>query len=274
VKRPELVGLALDGTLIDRSLTVSPRTLAVLARARGLGVRLTIVTGRMFAAARPFAQAIGAMGPIVCYQGAAVYDATTGERLSHTPVASATALEIAQRALAEGLHVQLYADDRYYVQARTRHGDYYAELAQVDPIVVPSLATEFAGRDSTKVVIATDPHRANELMIELAAKYGDRAYVTRSQPEFVEVLNPRADKGAALALVATRLGIALERTLAVGDAWNDVPLLRAAGFGVAMGSAPPELRAVADAVVADVSGDGVAEAIERFVVAPQQTAAS
>lgn len=274
MSRPELVALDLDGTLIDRSLMVRPRTLAALAQARALGVRLTIVTGRMFAAARPFASTIGALGPIVCYQGAAIYDESSGERLLHLPVASQTALEIARRALADGLHVQLYADDRYYVQSRTRYGDYYAELAQVEPVVVPSLAAEFAGRDSTKVVIATDPERANALVRELAGEYGERAYVTRSQPEFVEVLNPRVDKGAALAFVARRLGIALERTLAVGDAWNDVPLLRAAGFAVAMGSAPPELREVADAVVADVAGDGVAEAVERFVLAAPQTAAS
>ena len=61
-------------------------------------------------------------------------------------------------------------------------------------------------------------------------------------------------------------GVALEHVLAVGDAWNDVPLLAAAGFGVAMGSAPPELRLVADAVVGDYACDGVAQAIEKYVL--------
>ena len=54
--------------------------------------------------------------------------------------------------------------------------------------------------------------------------------------------------------------------MAVGDAWNDVPLIEAAGIGVAMGSGPPELLARADAVVGDVEHDGVAEAIERYVL--------
>ncbi len=57
----------------------------------------------------------------------------------------------------------------------------------------------------------------------------------------------------------------MEDVLAIGDSYNDIPLLRAAGFAVAMGSAPPELRAEADAVVGDVEHDGVAEAIARFV---------
>jgi hypothetical protein len=55
--------------------------------------------------------------------------------------------------------------------------------------------------------------------------------------------------------------------MAIGDSWNDAPLLEAAGFGVAMGSAPQELRAIADAVVGDVAHDGVAEAIGKYVLA-------
>jgi hydroxymethylpyrimidine pyrophosphatase-like HAD family hydrolase len=85
-------------------------------------------------------------------------------------------------------------------------------------------------------------------------------------PEFVEVLDPAVDKGAALRFVAARLGVAMEDTFAIGDSWNDAPLLAAAGFAVAMGSAPPELRAIADACVADVAHDGVAEALETYVL--------
>jgi hydroxymethylpyrimidine pyrophosphatase-like HAD family hydrolase len=94
---------------------------------------------------------------------------------------------------------------------------------------------------------------------------GAQAYVTRSQPEFVEVLNPSVNKGEALRFVAQGLGASMERTLAVGDSYNDLPLLQAAAVGVAMGSAPDELNALADAVVGDVAHDGVADAIERFV---------
>ncbi len=79
-------------------------------------------------------------------------------------------------------------------------------------------------------------------------------------------LSPLANKGLALGDVAARLGIPLERVLAIGDSYNDLPLLEAAGFGVAMGSAPPALVAAADALVGDWAHDGVKEAIERFVL--------
>jgi hypothetical protein len=79
-------------------------------------------------------------------------------------------------------------------------------------------------------------------------------------------MNSNVNKGKSLEIVARYLDVPMEAVLAIGDSWNDAPLLQAAGFGVAMGSAPAELRQVADAVVADVENDGVAEAVERFVL--------
>ncbi len=80
-------------------------------------------------------------------------------------------------------------------------------------------------------------------------------------------MNAKVNKGRSLEIVARYLGIPLAQVMAIGDSWNDAPLLQAAGFGVAMGSAPAELREVADAVVTDVAHDGVAEALERYVLA-------
>ena len=80
------------------------------------------------------------------------------------------------------------------------------------------------------------------------------------------MLDPSVDKGAALRFVAGRFGVGIDETLAIGDSWNDAPLLEAAGFAVAMGSAPAELRAVADAIVGDLAHDGVAEAIDKYVL--------
>ena len=80
-------------------------------------------------------------------------------------------------------------------------------------------------------------------------------------------MNPAVDKGDALRWIAKRMGFEMHEVAAIGDAWNDAPLLEAAGLGIAMGSAPDELRAIADVAVADHEHDGVAEAIERYVLA-------
>ncbi len=265
-KPPLLVALDLDGTVFGSDLRISDRVREAVAATLRRGVAVTLVTGRMFVATLPHARTLGIGGPIVCYQGAAVYDATTGVKLTETPLGHDAALRIAERALQDGYHVQLYHDDRFYVQERNRYSDLYARLSGVEPVVVPSLEREFAGRDSTKVNVVTDGDKAVAYESVVRAVGGPTAYVTRSMPEFIEVMDARVDKGKALGFVAQRWGVAMDRVLAVGDSYNDVPLLRAAGFGVAMGSAPDELRAVAAAVVADVAHDGVAEALERFIL--------
>ena len=240
---------------------------------RERGVAVTLVTGRMFAASRRWAARLGIGGPIVCYQGAAIYAAATGERLMHSPLEAETGRRVFAKVAADRLGALGYLDDRLYAQSETPLLRKYQALSQVSARIVPSLEELFANQPSTKIVALVPRELAESYVQELAAFVGDGGYVTRSLAEYIEVLNPRVNKGTALEQVARMYGMTLEETLAIGDSWNDEPLLRAAGIGVAMGGAPHELLALADAVVADVAGDGVAEALERFVLAPVEEAA-
>jgi Cof subfamily protein (haloacid dehalogenase superfamily) len=264
--RIRLVALDLDGTLVGDDLVLRPRVREAVAAARANGVAVTIVTGRMFAAARPFARALGIDGPMVCYQGAAIFDAASGATLRETPVRQDVTREVLQWAHDHGVHAQCYANDTLFIEQVNRFSKRYTDLARVEPVIVPSLRAAFADRPTIKIVIVDDADRADQHLAALRALLGERAYLTRSHAEFVEVVDPAVNKGEALAFVAQRYGVPLDATLAVGDAWNDVPLLDAAAVGVAMGSGPPELLARADHVVADVAHDGVAEAIEKYVL--------
>ena len=266
-RRPLLLAIDLDGTLVEPLLPVSPAVVEAVTRATALGVRATIVTGRMYVAAAPFAELLRIDGPIVCYQGAVIADARTGRFEREVALRNTVALRIYAAAKANGYHVQFYRGDHFYVEELNRHAELYGRISGAEAIVVPSLPEAFAGADSTKVNVVTDIERTPACEALMREVCGGDAYVTRSNPEFGEMLDPRVDKGIALRLVAERFGIPLSRVMAIGDSYNDLPLLRAAGIAVAMGSAPPELRAEADAVVADVEHDGVAEALERFVFA-------
>ncbi len=264
--RIRLVALDLDGTLVGEDLVIHPRVRDAVGRAQAAGVQIALVTGRMFAAARPFVHALGITGPVVCYQGAALFDAASGATLRETPVHPDVTRTVLDWAHAHGVHAQCYADDTLYVEAINRFSKRYTDVARVEPVVVPSLRDAFAERPTIKIVLVDDPGPSEQHLAALEALLGARAYLTRSNVDFVEVVDPAVNKGESLAFIARRYGVALEATLAVGDSWNDLPLLEAAGIGVAMGSGPPELLARADAVVADVAHDGVAEALERFVL--------
>jgi Cof subfamily protein (haloacid dehalogenase superfamily) len=263
---PQLLAIDLDGTLVEPRKPVRPAVIAAVKRAQAAGVRVTIVTGRMYVGAKPFADELGLDGPIVLYQGAVLADAKTGRFEREVSLPNAVATRIYHAAKANGLHVQFYRDDRFYVENDNAYAQLYARTSGTKPVVVASLLEEFAGRDSTKVNVVTDAARTPEVFALMERTCGPDAYVTRSNPEFVEMLSPDVDKGVALRLVAEHFGVPMARVAAIGDSYNDLPLLRAAGFSIAMGSSPEELKAVADAVVADVEHDGVVEAIERFVL--------
>lgn len=262
-----LVAFDLDGTLIGRDMTVRPRVVAAVEAMREAGIAGAIATGRMYRNAVPFAQGLGFAAPVICYQGAAIVDPGNDEILREDPLANEPAMEVVRAAHEWGAYVQLYRDDSYYCEDADRWAKIYERVSGVRPIVVPSLEEAFAGRSSTKVVLVVDPADADRYVEMLRERLGDRAYVTRSYPEFVEIMNPAVDKGDALRWIAKRMGFEMHEVAAIGDAWNDAPLLEAAGLGIAMGSAPDELRAIADVAVADHEHDGVAEAIERYVLA-------
>ena len=226
--RIRLVALDLDGTLVGSNLTISPRVREAIARARERGTAVTIVTGRMFAATKPFALTLGLTGPVVCYQGAAIFEVATGAILRETDVDQNVTRAVLDWADEHHVHAQCYAGDKLYVQQINRFSKRYTDLAKVEPTVVPSLRATFADQPSIKVVLVDDPGPSEEHLAALTTLLGARAYLTRSHPDFVEVLSPAVNKGEALAFVAERYGATLAETMAIGDAWNDVPLMSAA----------------------------------------------
>jgi Cof subfamily protein (haloacid dehalogenase superfamily) len=262
-----LVAFDLDGTLIGRDLVISKNVRDAIARMQQAGAAGCLVTGRMYRATLPFVRELGFDAPVICYQGAAIIDPSTDEVLAHTALANEIVRELIALAERDRMHLQLYRNDEYYCEARNRFSELYASLSLTQPVIVPSLREAFAYSPATKAVVVADPADAARYAQSLHDVFNRRANVTRSLPEFVEIFDPSVDKGVALRYVAGRLGVGIDRTIAIGDSWNDAPLLEAAGFAVAMGSAPPELRAIADTVVGDLVQDGVAEAIDKYVLA-------
>jgi hypothetical protein len=263
----KLVAFDVDGTLVGRDLEISQVVREAIARMQQAGTAGCLVTGRMYRATVPFARELGLDAPLICYQGAAIIDPATDEILAHTALANEIVRELITVAERDRMHLQLYRNDEYYCETRNRYSELYAALSLTQPVVVPSLREAFAYSPATKAVVIADEPVAAAYAEKLGEVFARRANVTRSLPEFVEVIDPAVDKGAALRFVADRLGIGMDRTIAIGDSWNDAPLLSAAGFAIAMGSSPPELHAIADAVVGDVAHDGVAEAIDKYVLA-------
>jgi Cof subfamily protein (haloacid dehalogenase superfamily) len=266
----KLLALDLDGTVFAEDLVASPRTRAAIRAARERGVHVALATGRTFASARRFAADLGAGAPLICYQGAWVRDPATGATLLHQTVPRAIAVEVVGMARAGDWQCNLYLDDQVYVeQVKPEAGIYFHLNRTTPPQPVPDLLAllEAAPTDPTKLILIRPTEAETDATLAVvAARFGDAVYVTKSYPVFAEMINPQVDKGRALALIAAHLGVAQAETMAVGDGMNDLPMLQWAGLGVAMGQAAPAVHAAADVVTAPLMEDGLARAIERYVL--------
>ena len=264
-RRFDLLAVDLDGTLLSSSPEIAPRVVESLRAAAALGVRVTIATGRMFLATLPYAKRLGVNTPLICYQGAQIRDPTTREVLAETLVDAETAREVILYCGENGYHVNAFIGDELFMSAFTPEGRFYSELAGVEPNIVGDLSV-WLEKDVLKLVIVTDEKTTVKIVQELGPRFEGRLYVTRSYPIFAETISHDVSKGRALAALARRLGIPLQRVMAIGDNLNDMDLVTTAGFGVAMGNGSPEVKERADYVTGNVEEDGVATAVERFIL--------
>ena len=252
----DAVAMDLDGTILDRTFQPSPRTAAAVARCEAAGIHCVIATGRMFVAARRVAHEIGVTQPIVCYQGAMVADPASGAVLSHRPIATELAREILADLGDDARRTNLYLDDELYVWEENAETLRYKHTAGVEMHVVGDLA-RWITRPTTKIVTVGEPEAMDALRDRMQPLFGDRAFVAKSLPIFLEFAAPGVNKATGLEVVAERLGIASDRWVAIGDAENDLEMLDWAGAGVAMGNADALVKRRAEFTIGDVDDGGV-----------------
>lgn len=270
-----LVALDLDGTTLDLDQRLHPRTRAAVRSAIERGVHVVAATGRMYRSALPWAGELGLRTPLICYQGAVVRDLPApgaveldgvpqGRLIAEDALDGDSASCAIAVARSGGWHVQAYRDDHLLCERGGPEADFYGRIAQVGYELVPDLGS-LVEEGSTKIVcVVLDSAGAARCEAALGAALGDRARVVRSLPQFVEVTNPVASKARALRRVAGLYGVGLDEAVAVGDAPNDVDMMEAAGFAVAVETAPDAVLAAADAVCAPPGEAGVADLLEAL----------
>jgi Cof subfamily protein (haloacid dehalogenase superfamily) len=241
-----------------------PRTRSAIRAARDAGIRVVVVTGRMFRSVRPYLDEAELDDPAVCYQGAVVADPVTGEFLLHVPIP----LDLAREAIAavkeEGFGLNCYVDDELYVAEITPEARRYADFQHLELHVVGPLL-EWLDRPPTKLVVIEDPEVLDGLETRLKERFGDRLYISKSLPYFLELAHPDVTKASGLAFLAERLGFSAAETVAFGDGENDIELLEWAGYAVAVANAHERVLAVADLVCPSVDEEGVAQTIEALL---------
>ncbi len=268
----KLLIVDIDGTIAGKSNQVSERVKQAIKDAQAKGVRVGIATGRMYKSALRFHHEIGADFPVLAYQGAWIQNPATGKVHRHSPLPIASARELIdyfeQPELFDKLSLHVYRDDSLYVREINIDTELYVERSGVEATAVGDLRTILTDRPTKILAMSEDVDLINSLLVNLQQRYPkDELHITTSVPIFLEATSAGVNKGTAIDFIAKELlGITAENVLAIGDNYNDVEMLAYAGIGVAMGNAPSDVREKADWVAPDIESDGVAVAIEKFIL--------
>jgi Cof subfamily protein (haloacid dehalogenase superfamily) len=239
------------------------RTLAALGATRAAGLDVIVVTGRMVQSVRRYLEPAHLDEPVICYQGAVVADAD-GNWLRHEPIPLELAREAIAAVEAVGYGLNVYVDDELYVSVVTDAARDYAGFQGLAIHEVGSLL-DWLTEPPTKLVCVGDPSGLDGVELRMKEQFGERMYISKSLPYFLEFAAPGVTKGAGLDFLAAHMGFTPERTIAFGDGENDVELVEWAGYGIAVENAHPRVKAVADWICPSAEEQGVAQVLESLL---------
>lgn len=272
-----LLAMDLDGTaLLEDHKTFTPRLYAALSAAARKGVAIVPTTGRQYAMLPP-AVHTGADWENLCVlcNGGEVRRLHTGELLEVHYIEADTAGQIVEIAARMGLSVELSADGLLYL---TRESwDMQREHEDVLCFHLNNILTTRGRTVSALEEVLNQPELALDKVnlpyipealraeVEALLKNAPVSFAW-SSPHSVEITHSQATKANGMLTACRILGVDPAHTMAIGDSGNDIPMLRAAALGVAMGNATREVKDAADAVTASNMEDGAAIAIERYIL--------
>ena len=258
-----------DGTLVRQDGTVSEKNIKVINEYIEAGGIFAISTGRVPAGILPQARRMGLKGLISCCQGTIILDIESGKILFDRRLSFETTLAACRKMEEMGLHIHAYDLWEYYSNADDGMLKGYEKITGVKAkLVLDRKLSEFIeekGLRAYKLLAMVEPEDSERTIAELSAANLPDCAVTKSSPFLAEVVNDKCSKGSAVLFLAEHYGIEIEKTVGIGDNYNDMPMIEAAGLGAAVGNAEDALKQRADYICENTNEtDAVAEVIEKF----------
>lgn len=270
----------MDNTLLNKEKKVSERNRSALSKAMEKGVKIVIATGRVYTSARVYARLLGLNTPIIASNGAVIREADF-KSPGHTEKVIYKKL-LPPEAVIEMLRLSkkydifchfftedtIYADKLVNISLRyTNWNKYLGEEDKVKVIIADDLEKEIQESKPEILkasIVDSDNDKINSIRREIL-KTGIVS-VSQSMKNNIEVMDKDVSKGSAVRILSEMLQIKREEIIAIGDNENDISMIEYAGLGIAMGNAEESLKNAADYITGDYEEDGVAQAIEKFIL--------
>ena len=253
----------LDDTLLRDDLSVSPFTVQVMRILSARGVAVMPASGRAFMSIKPFVDLLDCSALYSTCNGAQIWDGATHQLLREEAFPVALAHEIAAFGKEHGCYAQTYDNLRFYYNEHSVWEERYAASSMMDGVFVGDLE-QYIREPRSKILMMAEPEKIASMLAEARTRFSGRASATCPKPYFLEFNPLTATKGIALEAEARMLGFAPENVMAFGDSLNDLSMLAAAGWSVAVANGREEVRAQCCAVCEDNNHDGVARYLAGF----------
>ncbi|MBM7617655.1 Cof subfamily protein (haloacid dehalogenase superfamily) [Weissella uvarum] len=267
----KLIAIDIDDTLVNTSKEITDHVKKSVQAATAAGIKIVLTTGRPVRGVQNYLKTLGldnqADQYVIAYNGSVV-ETTTGEVIFSKEVGMPAYQEMTKLGDAWGdVLVQAEMLDDIYttshdINPMASRESYFMGM----PIKVRAMEEMPEDGDYVKVMLIGEVAKMDDISAKMPQDIQDKYTIVRSDQYFIEIINKEASKGAGLRALADHLGISMDETMAIGDQQNDMSMVEAAGFGVAMGNAIDDLKAAADAVTTTQDEDGVGVAIDKYVL--------
>ncbi len=264
-KKISLLLADVDGTLVTHEKVLTERAVKAVADLKAAGIGFAITSGRPPKGMEMVIKPLAIETPVAGFNGG-LFTAPDLKPIAERTIPEDIAREVVKLIADEGLDVWLYAGNDWLVhRLDAPHVAREQKTVQFPPKVVADFADRLG--EAVKIVGVSDDHD----IIARCAKhvqdtYGERVTAALSQPYYLDVTHPLANKGAVVDELARKLGIPAGEIATIGDMPNDVSMFKRGGYAIAMGNASDEVKAQADAVTADCDSEGFALAVERYLL--------
>ena len=260
-----------DGTLVTNDKALTERSIQAVQQLHDAGVLFALTSGRPPRGMQMLIEPLSISTPISAFNGGLVTEPDMSV-LEQKVLPEDLVPAIIAMLEAAGLDVWIYRGAEWLVRdAKAPHIARESFTVQFDPTVVKSLAGITEG--IAKLVGVSDDY---ELVASTASaahdEFGDHVSATRSQPYYLDVTHPDANKGEVVKFLSARYGIPEEEIATIGDMPNDVLMFARSGLSIAMGQSGREVQRAGRRVTSSNDEDGFANAVERFILRANERA--
>lgn len=264
----KLICTDIDGTLLDPEHNITDRTREAIRKARKRGIIVALVSGRISSSLKRIQEQLGITGPLGCFNGSLVLD-EAGSTLEAHPITLSACRQVLSFLEGSKLETFVFTNETWYMNQHNAWYDTERKASKTDGKVLDLNLLEQNLAENERpfklLSMSNDPDYVKRMKARLEQAFSASLNIVSSSPRYIEISARGVDKGHAVRSLCNAYAIAAGSVLAVGDYYNDIGMFRAAGYPVAMGNAPEEVKAHAAFVTASNKEDGLAQIIEAVL---------